>query len=284
MNKNNAIITFPQASAGFSSDYLTVASSIVYCLDRGTRPYVDTSNTWFNPTYDFEQKRSTDLSINPWNWWFDQTELDPTKINLEIGYSRDLIGHNPKLFMKQPNILLYAEVIDSYVKVKQPILDKIENYYNENLKGKNVLGIVARGTENLTYHPEYSKVYANQWPDKIAEYLDAFPEIDTLFLGICDDNEILDSILTRYPNTIYIKDMFRKTIQTQEDVLGNPNKMWWVTPLEGTVYDHRKRLGEEALMATKLIAKCDHFLGACSGLSNISQFFNKGQFVNATVI
>lgn len=276
--RENVIISFPGASAGFSSDYLTVVSSYVLALNSNLRPYVDTSNTWFNPTFDFEKGVAEDSTINPWNWWFDQEELDTSIPTHNMGYSRDLIGHNPGMFMSQPGILLYAAVADSYLKPKQYIEDKIEKFYNENLLGKNVLGVVARGTENLFYHPEYPKVGANDWPDRIQEYLDKFPEIDTIFLGICDDNEILDAILNRFDNVVYLKDMFRKTTQTEEDVLGNTKKMWWVTPLEGSVADHRKRLGEECLVATKLIARCDYFLGAYSGMSNISQFFNKKQF------
>lgn len=282
--RENAIISFPDSRAGFSSDYLTVVTTYALCINSDLKPYVDTSNTWFNPTFNFEKGGAEDLSINPWNWWFDQQELDPTIPTHNIGYDRSLLSHDPRIFMSQNGVLLYSAMADVYFPPKQYIQDTIDNFYRENLLGKTVLGVVARGTENLHYHSEYPKVYANEWPDRIQQHLDLYPEIDTIFLGICDDNEILDAILERFPNAIYLKDMFRKTTQTQEDVLGNPKKMWWVTPTEGSVYDHRKRLGEECLVATKLLAKCDYFLGACSGMSNLAQFFNKKEFKASHII
>jgi hypothetical protein len=282
--RENAIISFPDSRAGFSSDYLTVVTTYAVCLNSNLKPYVDTSNTWFNPTFNFEKGHAEDLTINPWNWWFDQQPINPAVPTYNVGYDRSLLSHDPRTFMSQNSVLLYAAMADTYLKPKQYIQDKIEYLYQSQLQGKNVLGVVARGTENLHYHPEYPKVHANEWPDRIQQYLDQYPEIDTIFLGICDDNEILDAILTRFPETIYLEGMFRKTTQTVQDVLGDPKKMWWLTPLEGTVADHRKRLGEECLLATKLIAKCDYFLGACSGMSNLAQFFNKKEFKVSHII
>ena len=277
------IIKFNHTSAGFSSDYLTVVSSVVCAVNEGFDPYVDSSNTWFNPTYDFNYKRALDLTINPWDWWFDQSK-EGIDINTPTFWiNRASLGHNPKTFMTQPLIDHHIDIAQKYIKVKKHILDKIDNFYNENFKGKKTLGVVARGTENLTYHPEYPKVFADEWPDRIKKYTEKYP-VDVIFLGACDDNEILDSILNSFDNVVYLKDIFRKTTQTQEDVLGDVKKMWWVTPLEGSVEDHRKRLGDETLLSTQLIAKCDHFLGAYSGLSNISRFFNNKKFKSSDVI
>lgn len=278
-------IKFDNSSAGFSSDYLTIVSSVSLALSQGYLPYIDSSNTWFNPTYDFPSLSAQDMTINPWDWWFDQ-DIDGIDENTpSFWINRGVLGHSPFTFMDQPNIDLCIKIAKEHIKIKKPILDKVDEFYNKNLKGKTSLGIVARGTEMLNAHPEYPKISADQWPYKIEEYIKKHP-VDVIFLGICDDNEILDSILSSFSNVVYLKDMFRQTTQSQQEiskVKWDEGGVWWLTPLEGSIQKHRKRLGEECLLATQLISRCDYFLGSHSGMSNLSQFFNNKEFKNSTI-
>lgn len=278
-------IKFDNTSAGFSSDYLTIVSSMVIALNQGYLPFIDSSNTWFNPTYDFPNKKVQDVNINPWDWWFDQSTEGIDENTPSFWIDRGVLRHNPINFMNQPTIDLCMETSQEHIKIKKYILDKIDRFYDENLKNKTSLGIVARGTEMLNAHPEYPKIQAEQWPHIIKEYIQNHP-IDVIFL-VCDDNKILNSILNSFDNVIYLKDMFRQTTQSQQEINKTHNDeggVWWLTPLKGNILDHRKRLGEESLIATQLASRCDYFLGSCSGLSNLSQFFNNKKFKFSKIV
>ena len=88
------------SGAGFSSIYLATLSAILEALDKNLKPYVDSNRSWFNPTYDFTLGDSIDKNINPWNWWFNQSELDLTLPKYESYLHYSLIKHPTYEFLE----------------------------------------------------------------------------------------------------------------------------------------------------------------------------------------
>jgi hypothetical protein len=241
---------------------------------KNLTPYVDTTNTWFNPTCDFKNNLVTDSSINPWEWWFVQEKQEGIPVE-EVGLDRSGITHNPKDFSKHPNTPIFRGIAKEFCKIQPHILGEEETLYKEHIEGKTTLGILARGTEMLLHHPEYPKAPVQAWPEIIKFCLDQNPDIDNIFL-VSDDKRIIESVLNAYPETKYLKNFFRSTDQTEEE-LADKYSPWWLFSPSGDP-NHRKRVGEESLIQTRLLSRCSHFVGSYSGMSNAVNFFRENPF------
>jgi hypothetical protein len=279
---NYGRITFrcPSDSAGFFSNYFSVVSTIGVCLTQKLIPYVDSSNTWFNPTCDFENDLVSNPDINPWNWWFVQDKREDatyTDINLDRGG----ISHIPKEFLAHSNLPILRQIAKDFCKIQLFILEEEETLYKQYIEGKNTLGILARGTEMLVHHQEYPKAPAEIWPNTIKFCLEQNPDIDNIFL-VSDDKRIIESVLNAYPETKYLKHFFRSTNQTEEE-LSNKIKPWWLSS-SGNTLNHRRRVGEESLIQTRLLSRCPYFVGSHSGMFNAVNFFNETPFKNSYLI
>lgn len=264
----------PSDSGGFFSNYFSVLSTMGVCILKKTIPYVDSTNTWFNPTCDFKNDTVTDPSINPWDWWFIQNKEEGKEI-VEIGLDRGGISHNPKEFVNHPNIPIFREMAKDFCKIQPHILDEEIMWYEKYLEGKNTLGILARGTEMLVNHLEYPKASAEAWPQIIKYCLEQNPDINNIFL-VTDDKRILESVLNTYPETKYLENFFRSSNQTEEELADKHSPWWLFSPTNDP--NHRKRVGEEALIQTRLLSKCNYFVGSYSGMSNAVNFFREVPF------
>ena len=283
MVTNYGYITFtrPSESSGFFSNYFSVLSTVEDCITRGLRPYVDSSNTWFNPTYSFKEDRVTDLSINPWDWWFVQNRREDVTSFTKVDIDRQHISHVPKLFMARTDKPKFRAIAKEFCAIKPHILEEEEILYKQYLENKNTLGILARGTEMLVHHPEYPKISANSWPQVIELCLKQNPDIDNIFL-VSDDRKIVESIVSAYPQTKYLEHFFRSTTQTEEE-LSDKGMPWWLSSPHNDP-NHRKRLGEESLIQVRLLSRCDYFVGSHSGMFNATNFFNEIPFKDTYLI
>ena len=264
----------PSESSGFFSNYFSALSTMEDCITKKLIPYVDSTDTWFNPTCDFEKDLVLDSTINPWNWWFVQ-EVEKGATFVDVKLNRGAIPQAPSIFLSYPTIPRFKEISKAYCKIQPRILEEEEQLYKKYLADKNTLGILARGTEMLAHHKEYPKVNAQEWPKIINFVLNHHPEIDNIFL-VSDDSRILKSIIDAFPKTKYLEHFFRSTNQTEEKFL-NAKQPWW---LESPIGDpnHRKRLGEECLIQTRLLARCNYYLGCYSGMNNAVNFFVETPF------
>ena len=270
-------------SSGFFSNYFGVMSTMLDLhYNHKLFPYVDSSNTWWNPTFNFETLIAEDLNINPWNWWFQQDKSFNIKEcpNVKVNYSN--ISHIPNQF-HQNSLLSHAREMDlKYCKLQPYITLEINTLFERYFVNKNILGVMARGTEMLKFHKEYPKVDSNVWGHIIKNFLNDHPDIDNIFL-VTDDNEILNNILEVAPQAIYLKDFFRKTTQTDHEI-NNKYKPGWLTSPSTNDLNHRKRLGEECIIQAKLLSKCQSFLGTYSGFTNAAQFFNHAGFKDFYIV
>lgn len=276
MSNNYGRIFFsrPSNSSGFFSNYFSALSTMEDCIEKKLIPYVDSTNTWFNPTCDFEKDLVLDSTINPWNWWFVQ-EVEEGATFVDVELNRGALPQIPSVFIKHSAVPKFKEISKDHCKIQPHILEEKEQLYNEYLAGKNTLGILARGTEMLAHHKEYPKVLVEEWAKLINFCLNRHPDIDNIFL-VSDDWRIVKSILKAYPETKYLKHFFRSTDQTEDKFL-NKNQPWWLESPTGDI-NHRRRLGEECLIQTRLLARCNYYLGCYSGMNNAVNFFVETPF------
>jgi hypothetical protein len=265
---------FSQGS-GFYSNYFSVLSTIQDCTTKKLKPYVDASNTWFNPTYNVKDNTVSDLSINPWDWWFIQNKKEDITSSVKVGINRQHINHRPDFFVFSKSKSRFKALAKEFCAIKSYILEEEELLYKQYIENKNTLGILARGTEMLIHHPEYPKVITSSWPEIIKLCLSQNPDIDNIFL-VSEDKEILKSIVNAYPETKYLEHFFRSTTQTRAE-LSHKGAPWWLSSPNGNP-NHRKRLGEESLIQIRLLSRCNYFLGSHSGMFNAVNFFNEIPF------
>jgi hypothetical protein len=269
----------PSKSAGFFSNYFSVLSTMMVCLNKKFKPYVDASNTWFNPSCDFDNDFVADKDINPWDWWFAQ-DARPSSVQ-EVGMDRSMLTHDPLAFIKVQNLDAFRDIASEYCKIQPHILEEEEALYQAHIAGKKTLGILARGTENLIYHPKYPKVHADSWPDIIRSFLNKNQDIENIFL-VSDDIRIISTITSSVPKVAYLNSFFRSSNQEEREFY-NQTKPWWLSSPTSSDLDHRKRLGEECLIQTRLLARCDYFIGCYSGMNSAVHFFNGGKFKDSII-
>lgn len=261
----------PSDSGGFFSNYFSILSTMGLCLIDSLVPYVDCSNTWFNPTCDFENDKVLDSNINPWEWWFIQKKEEDSTVT-DVALNRVGIPHIPKAFISHPTLSVFKQIAKDYCKIQPHILQEEELLYKQYIADRNTLGILARGTEMLAHHAEYPKVPTDAWPSIIKFCLDQNPSINNIFL-VSDDKRIIETIIGAYPETKYLEHFFRSGDQPEES-LTDKVKPWWLFS-SGDLLAHRKRIGEEALIQTRLLSRCNYFVGSHSGMTNAVNFFNE---------
>jgi hypothetical protein len=250
---------------GFFSNYRICLEQLIHHHETGGEgvPYIDWGGTtWvegFNP---FE----SDVLIpngNPFDFWFDQQipSSDDVVVECKNSPRPDLIDHS-KHYFDDPTQLERQKIIDQlYIKPKQFILDKINEIYEREFKDHIVLGVMARGTEYNLHHPMYGVFGVEDYITEIKKVLESNPEIDKIFI-VSEDMEYVNKITNEFPSTYFIPDVFRRTDETMEYI--NRVHCWPNVSTKRT--DHCKLLGEETIIQTKLLGKCDHLLGRLSGV------------------
>jgi len=250
---------------GFFSNYRICLEQLIHHHETGGQgtPYIDWGGTtWvegFNP---FESEILIPNG-NPFDFWFDQKipSSDDSVIVCKNPPRPDLIDHS-KHYFDDPTQLARQKTIDQlYIKPKQHILNKINNIYNQEFKNHVVLGVMARGTEYNLHHPMYGVFGVEDYISQMKKVLESNPEINKIFI-VSEDIEYVNKIASEFPSSYFMTDVFRRTDETMEYI----NRVHCWPNVSTKRPDHCRTLGEEVIIQTKLLGKCDHLLGRLSGV------------------
>lgn len=264
-----AFIKLPNHGSGFFSNYFSVLSMIIEANNKNLKPYVDLSNTaWveeYNPYIDNSPRQNSE---NPWDWWFDQEDLNPNDDFIEINYTRSNFDQNTKVW-KRKDLPNAKNIAKKYIKIKKEILEQVEYIYREYFDNKNVLGIMARGTEMNNIHPEFGNQNIDSWIKKTNRIINKHPNIDLLFI-VSEDSEYIKIFLDNFKNVFYLKDIFRRTDESLEYTVKYP--LW--PCLDINRKNHCKKLGEEMLIQALLLSKCKYLIAKQCGTSSAAIFYS----------
>ena len=250
---------------GFFSNYRICLEQLIHHHESGGSgvPYIDWGQTtWvegFNP---FESKILVPKG-NPFDFWFDQTiPKEGDQITICRNTPRpDLIDH-AKHYFDEPAQLNRQQTIDRfYIKPKQYIVDKIDKIYEDELKDHTVLAIMARGTEYNLHHPQYGLFGVQDYINEVEKILEDHDEITKLYV-VSEDQEYIDTIRKAFPNSYAISGVFRRTDETMEYI----NRVHCWPNVSTKRENHCKLLGEEVIIQSKLMGKCDYLFGRLSGM------------------
>ena len=161
-------------------------------------------------------------------------------------------------FWEHKMTLPYAtELQRKYMVIQPHIQEKVAHYYLAHLEGKVTLGLHYRGSDKISEAPRISW---EAFREKIRSYLNSHPQINSIFVA-SDEENFKDLVETEFSelSVCHYDDKIK--------ACGNipPHK-------RDNVSNYLK--GEEALINSLLLSRCDHLLKTPSFLSAWSKIFN----------
>lgn len=250
--------------SGFFSNYRTILDQLISndeCMDA--KPYIDWSKTvWvdgFNPFEDISPPKI----YNPFDFWFDQ-EI-PLEFDLirkpKILSLHTKVKHYLDYFNDEVNLQKQRQIEKKYLKLKKSLVDKVDEIFDAEFKGNTVLGVIARGCEFSHYHPEYGIVSIQDYVKAIQVILNSNRQINKLFF-VSEDSNYIEVLKKNFSNFYYMPDVFRRTDENLEYM----KRVYLWPNVNNKRENHNKLLGEEMILQTKLLGKCDYLLGIHSGI------------------
>jgi nodulation protein Z len=146
-----------------------------------------------------------------------------------------------------------AAIIKKYIHVKAPIQEKVDQFTARHFQGFYVIGVHYRGTDKIHEAP---RVY---YEDVIAKIREHIPQDKPYQIFVATDEEpFLEMIRENFPNKIVATDAHRS--RNEQNVHFNAKEPY--------------KIGEEAIMDSLLLSKCDLLIRTSSSLSLWSTYFS----------
>jgi len=250
---------------GFFSNYRACLEQLIeYHEKNGSAiPYVNWDRTTWIEGFNPFESTIINISYNPFDQWFDQEIPNQQDIIIQCNEPlRPDIIHHGKHYFDEPEQLKRQQTIDKlYIKPKQYIVDKINEIYDKEFNGHIVLGVMARGTEYNLHHPMYGLFNVNDYIREIKKILEDNSQITKLFI-VSEDMEYINALYEAFPSSYFMPDVFRRTDETIEYI----NRVHCWPNVSTKRENHCKLLGEETIIQTKLLGKCDYLFGRLSGV------------------
>ena len=263
--------------SGFFSNYRIVLEKLIQFNKSNLDyvPYINWANTTFVDGFDPIIENGNviggdmvfDDTNNPFDQWFEQENpyyLNKNEVNIiNSPLHRNMMIDHSKTYFEDLEFLKSQQLIDKlYIKPKEYILEKINEIYEKEFKNEVVLGVMARGSEYNFWHGDIYGVYTvDDYVLKINEILKDNPSITKLFI-VSDETKYVEELSKKFPNSYFLPDIFRRTDETDEYINRVP---CWMN-VSKKRENHCKLLGEETIIQTKLLSKCDILFGRKSGI------------------
>jgi hypothetical protein len=190
---------------------------------------------------------------NCWEYYFDQETIQEGE---EVGRMNSLISANLKYdckdnYLDPQEFSELKKVFFNSFKLKQYLVDMLDDYYNKNIKDKVTLGVQIRLTDMRHHHKvSPSTVYINRIKDILADN----PLIQQVFLAT-DDSAVIDTLREHiHVPVICYENMFRADA-------GNLH-LHPYDRYRGSRPYHKYQLGVECIQEIFTLAKCDYLLKA----------------------
>ncbi len=164
----------------------------------------------------------------------------------------------PDNYDRQLNLDIAARLVQKYIGIKGPILEKVDGFSDRYFQGKRVLGIHYRGTDKsaeapLVPYPEFKQ--------SISQFLEQDGKFDCLFVS-SDEQRFVD----------FIENSFSQALPVfyHDDQERSSNNVAVHRSKQGDRY----KKAEEAVLNCLLLSRCDALMKTASVLSGWSKLFN----------
>ncbi|MBL7197375.1 MAG: hypothetical protein ISS47_04710 [Candidatus Omnitrophica bacterium] len=214
-----------------------------------------------DPKDPLSRENITELTTN--NLWNLHAYNSKSIYNYPYGHYKDVhLGDMDTWYEQQRSKARYY--LSKYVRPKEYILAKVEDFWAQHLEGFNILGIHMRGSDKGTQDstPRLMRIVTPQ------EY---FPHIDRfvrkspncrIFLAT-EQSQFVEEVRARYGDRVILRDVIRtsKFGRGTCPFLSNKNDSYLK--------------GEEVLIDCLLLAKSDFLLRCTSAVGEYAMYFNK---------
>jgi hypothetical protein len=174
------------------------------------------------------------------------------------GLYRLMSGNRPKWYARQRQRA--HEVIQRWVRVKKDILDQVDQFYAEHMKGRAVLGVHLRGTDKGAAEGAENtrrKIGPDAYFPEVDRYLQKQP--DARVFVATDQVQYLEAMRERYPDRVVASDCLRSLDER--------------APFQ--MKDRSGYLkGAEVLIDALLLARSDFLLKSSSHVAEAALWFN----------
>lgn len=224
--------------------YLAVCRRYHSIMEQwNTVPYMDLSGKMTG----YHAKDDNDFLGNPWNNYFIQESLKEN----EIFWLEDIQDLNIGVVSPKSDFVTWKQIKDKYLIVHPHILDKVDDFVNKNFIGK-IAALHIRGTDSF-YDKTRPHLPVSFYKELIAEKLQNYSKV-----LICTDSlEILEILKSSFGDKIINYDSEKSTLEKYRYHLSY-------------ISEDPYRIGEEILIESLLMARCDLLIRGCSNVSTFS--------------
>ncbi|MGC1216039.1 MAG: hypothetical protein WA883_01120 [Phormidesmis sp.] len=148
------------------------------------------------------------------------------------------------------------KIICKYVKLKLSVRSQIDQFYEEHMVGKNVVGLHVRRTDNVG--SEHLGVDLDQY----CQIVDTYSSKCLIYVAT-DSNKVLNQLKQRYGKRILYSKCVRSN--SSKPVHNNHDKR---------ITSGNPQLGEQVLTDALLLSKTRFFVHGLSGVASAALFFN----------
>ena len=235
------------AGVGFAGNMFIILNALTY-LNDNDKLFVDMET---NACVCTEKDSIIDNTKNCWEYYFNQITLTKDYKNMNFYTPSVLSYENKDAFINPENFIdLKRKFYDSF-QLKTYIVEKINEYYQNNLENKITLGVQVRLTDMINNH-RVSPL--NGYIKKINEILLNNNEIDQIFLAT-DDGSIIETLKENISVPIIYHDGMSRADSN------SPNLRPYDRYKNGGKH-HMYQLGLECLLEVLTLVKCDYLLKA----------------------
>jgi hypothetical protein len=164
----------------------------------------------------------------------------------------------PSNYDLELNLEIGPKLVRKYIGIKPEVLHKVNAFWEASLKNKTVLGLHYRGTDKQA---EALNIPYSAIRTKVDHFLSQNSKFDCLFVS-SDEQTFVDFIENEFKQTlpvVYHNDGERSTTKFA---------------IHRSKSGDRFRKGEEAVINSLLLSKCDALIKTASFLSGWSKLFN----------
>jgi hypothetical protein len=254
------------AGVGFAGNIFIVMGALSHLKNPEDMMYVDMET---NECICTEKDIILHDTMNSWEYYFDQIKIkgDDAFIHMDIFQGRgDLTYHDRDVYLNPDNFIRLRDKFYKNFQIKDYIKIIVNEFYDNNIRGKNTLGIQVRLTDYT--HGVHNFPGVEKYVDRIKEILIDNPEIEQIFVAT-DDSKVIP-VLEKNFNIpiIFWEGMFRADDKNLH--LISDDRLYGDREL------HRYKLGVECMKEIFTLTKCDHLLMAwTSSISIVSSILSE---------
>ena len=195
--------------------------------------------------------------LNWWNYYCEPICLGNMENTYVKKFNNDEYNYFAYLTENKLSRQKVFDLIQKYIKIREPIQKKIDLFVQENFAGYHIISVHFRGTDKKLEAP---RVEFEEVADAVSDYLQKNKLEKFRIFVASDEQDFIDQMESRFPNRIIC-------YAAKRSKNGKPIHY-------GNAKNTRRKLGEDALIDAFLLSRGNYLIRTSSNLSLWSTYFN----------